>query len=77
MSQIIRAEHVQSEADLERKWLIGSDRIGLTAGTSTPDETVDAVEIRLRELMGGFCVTNARMSRFSRVRIDTWLKDGE
>lgn len=44
------AHHVQSAADIQPEWLAGRARIGLTAGTSTPDATIDAVETRLREL---------------------------
>ncbi|MGB7344382.1 MAG: 4-hydroxy-3-methylbut-2-enyl diphosphate reductase [Pirellulaceae bacterium] len=52
----VPAHHVQSAADLQPEWLvdhqgIGQLRIGLTAGTSTPDATIDAVEQRLRELV--------------------------
>ncbi len=36
--------HVQSAADLCLDWFAPDDRIGLTAGTSTPDEVIDAVE---------------------------------
>ena len=45
-----RAVHVQTAADLNAIDLAGQSRIGLTAGTSTPDETIDAVERRIREL---------------------------
>lgn len=39
----IRVFHVQSAADLKREWFGADDRIGLTAGTSTPDDSIDAV----------------------------------
>jgi len=39
---------VQSEADLNPQWFRGIDQVGLTAGTSTPDETIRAVEERLK-----------------------------
>jgi 4-hydroxy-3-methylbut-2-enyl diphosphate reductase IspH len=45
-----RAFHVQSADDLDPSWFAGCATIGLTAGTSTLDETVDAVETRLRRL---------------------------
>jgi 4-hydroxy-3-methylbut-2-enyl diphosphate reductase len=42
--------HVESADDIQREWLSGRDRIGVTAGASTPDAAVDAVVARLREL---------------------------
>ncbi|MEM6470540.1 MAG: 4-hydroxy-3-methylbut-2-enyl diphosphate reductase [Planctomycetota bacterium] len=43
----VDAFHVQSPADLPKSELSKHSRIGLTAGTSTPDETIDAVEAAL------------------------------
>ena len=39
-----RAHHVQSAADLSPAWFTACTTIGLTAGTSTLDETIDEVE---------------------------------
>jgi len=36
--------HVQGLADLRAEWFAGAETVGLTAGTSTPDATIDAVE---------------------------------
>lgn len=44
-----RVHHVQSPADLQPAWFQAADTVGLTAGTSTPDDVIDAVEDRLRE----------------------------
>ncbi len=44
-----RVHHVQTEADLRREWFRARDVVGVTAGTSTPDEVIDAVEQRLQE----------------------------
>ncbi len=45
-----RVHHVQTAADVEPGWLDGANVVGLTAGTSTPDDVIDLVEARLREL---------------------------
>jgi 4-hydroxy-3-methylbut-2-enyl diphosphate reductase len=45
-----RVYHVQTEADVRNEWLHGADVVGLTAGTSTPDEVIDRVEARLRSV---------------------------
>jgi 4-hydroxy-3-methylbut-2-en-1-yl diphosphate reductase len=45
-----RVHHVQSANDLRADWFEGTETVGLTAGTSTPDGTIDAVEQWLREL---------------------------
>ena len=39
-----QVRHVQSATDLRSGWFTERDTIGLTAGTSTPDETIAAVE---------------------------------
>ena len=44
-----RVHHVQTDADLRPEWLDGAEVIGLTAGTSTPDEVIDRVEVRIRK----------------------------
>jgi 4-hydroxy-3-methylbut-2-enyl diphosphate reductase len=43
-----RVHHVQSEGDLRSEWFAGAATVGITAGTSTPDEVIDAVEQWLR-----------------------------
>lgn len=40
----VRALHVQSASDLDPAWFTGCETVGLTAGTSTLDETIDEVE---------------------------------
>lgn len=43
-----RVYHVQTDADVRAEWFAGADVVGLTAGTSTPDEVIDRVEARIR-----------------------------
>jgi len=43
-----RVHHVQTEADLRPEWIAGANIVGVTAGTSTPDEVIDRVEAVLR-----------------------------
>jgi len=43
-------EHIQTAADLREDWFEGIEIVGLTAGTSTPDSVIEAVEARLREI---------------------------
>lgn len=45
------AYHIEGPEELEPSWFAGAQRIGLTAGASTPDESIDAVEARIRELL--------------------------
>jgi 4-hydroxy-3-methylbut-2-en-1-yl diphosphate reductase len=47
-----RVHHVQSADDLNPSWFIQDETIGITAGTSTPDAVIDAVETRLAALSG-------------------------
>ena len=39
-----RVHHVQTAADLHGEWLCADDTVGITAGTSTPDSVIVAVE---------------------------------
>lgn len=43
-----RVHHVQTEADLIPAWFREAHIVGITAGTSTPDEVIDRVERRIR-----------------------------
>lgn len=45
------AYHIEGPDELQREWFEGVNRIGLTAGASTPDYSIDQVEARLRELL--------------------------
>ena len=45
-----QVHHVQTGSDLQAHWFSNAARIGLTAGTSTPDDEIDRVERRIREL---------------------------
>jgi 4-hydroxy-3-methylbut-2-enyl diphosphate reductase len=45
------AHHIEGPDELEASWFAGAERIGLTAGASTPDYSIDEVESRLRELL--------------------------
>jgi len=47
-----RVHHVQTDADVRPEWLDAANVVGLTAGTSTPDEVVDGVEARIRLCAG-------------------------
>jgi 4-hydroxy-3-methylbut-2-enyl diphosphate reductase len=43
-----RVHHVQTDADLRSEWFDAANVVGLTAGTSTPDDVIDRVEARIR-----------------------------
>ena len=45
-----RVHHVQTEADLYSDWFANAGTVGITAGTSTPDEIIERVERRIREM---------------------------
>jgi 4-hydroxy-3-methylbut-2-enyl diphosphate reductase len=42
-----RVHHVQGVADLNDNWFRPEDTVGITAGTSTPDSVIQAIESRL------------------------------
>jgi len=45
-----RVYHVESDADVRPEWFGAAGVVGLTAGTSTPDDVIDRVEARIRVL---------------------------
>jgi 4-hydroxy-3-methylbut-2-en-1-yl diphosphate reductase len=45
-----RAYQVERPDDLRPEWLSGARTVGLTAGTSTPDETIEAVRAALEQI---------------------------
>jgi 4-hydroxy-3-methylbut-2-enyl diphosphate reductase len=45
-----RVHHVQTAADLRKEWFRAEDTVGITAGTSTPDSVIVAVEETIRAL---------------------------
>jgi 4-hydroxy-3-methylbut-2-en-1-yl diphosphate reductase len=47
-----RVHHIQSAADLREDWFQAADAVGITAGTSTPDSVIAAVEKALGALAG-------------------------
>jgi 4-hydroxy-3-methylbut-2-enyl diphosphate reductase len=46
-----RVHHIQTEADIRSEWIAGAATVGVTAGTSTPDDLIDRVERQLRALV--------------------------
>jgi len=48
-----RVHLLQGAGDLRPEWFEGAEVAGLTAGTSTPDDVIDAVEARMRDIAKG------------------------
>jgi len=46
----LRVHHVQTSEDLREAWFEGARTVGVTAGTSTPDSSIEAIEHWLKEL---------------------------
>lgn len=44
-----RVHHIQTAADLRPEWFRETDTVGLTAGTSTPDQLINEVSQRLNQ----------------------------
>jgi 4-hydroxy-3-methylbut-2-enyl diphosphate reductase len=55
-----RVHHVQTEADLRPEWFLGTAVVGITAGTSTPDEVIERVELWIRQLADGELLSKGR-----------------
>lgn len=46
----VRVHHVQTAEDLRAEWLEGAGTVGITAGTSTPDDVIQHIEQSIQEL---------------------------
>jgi 4-hydroxy-3-methylbut-2-enyl diphosphate reductase len=46
----VRAYHIETADEIDPSWLDSVERLGVTAGASTPDSAVEAVVDRVREL---------------------------
>jgi 4-hydroxy-3-methylbut-2-enyl diphosphate reductase len=42
--------HIENESEIKSSWIRGKQHIGVTAGASTPDEVIEQVVTRLKEL---------------------------
>jgi len=60
-----RVHHVRSEADLRSEWFDATATVGITAGTSTPDEIIESVEQGIRAMTGRQCGRPLAMSLLS------------
>jgi 4-hydroxy-3-methylbut-2-en-1-yl diphosphate reductase len=58
------ALHVESAEELDRAWFSDVEVVGLTAGTSTLDETIDAVQKKLERMRGRSPLS--RIQRYNR-----------
>ncbi len=45
-----RVHHVRTAEELQPEWFSGATVVGITAGTSTPDSLIDAVESRVHQM---------------------------
>jgi 4-hydroxy-3-methylbut-2-enyl diphosphate reductase len=54
-----QVHHVQTAQDLEAGWFVSAESVGITAGTSTPDDVIDGVERRIRELAEGLTLAGS------------------
>jgi 4-hydroxy-3-methylbut-2-enyl diphosphate reductase len=51
-STVADTHQIETAAEIDPAWLEGKEKIGVTAGASTDDETIDEVMARLHELTG-------------------------
>jgi 4-hydroxy-3-methylbut-2-en-1-yl diphosphate reductase len=53
--------HVQTELDIRPEWFVAAGTVGITAGTSTPDEIIDRVDQHIRALAAerAYCASHA------------------
>lgn len=47
----IEAHHIEDPEHLEESWFVGKKHVGITAGTSTPQDVIEAVHARVRAII--------------------------
>ena len=47
----IEAHHIEDPEHLEEAWFVGKKHVGITAGTSTPQDVIEAVHARVRAII--------------------------
>ena len=50
-----RVHHVETDDEVHPEWFEDAEVVGLTAGTSTPDDVIDRVEARIRGISAVVC----------------------
>ncbi len=45
-----RTHHIERAEELQRKWIAGAQRVGITAGASTPNSAIEAVDAALKQI---------------------------
>jgi len=45
-----RTHHIERAEELQREWIAGAKRVGITAGASTPDSAIEAVHAALKQI---------------------------
>ena len=53
-----KVHHIQSPDDIQVNWLNNANKLGITAGTSTPDEIIYAVEDRVQNILANELTKN-------------------
>lgn len=51
-SELIPTYHIETASEIKREWFIKADRVGVTAGASTPDWIIKEVEEFIRNIGG-------------------------
>ena len=54
-----RVHHIQTAADLRPEWFHESDTVGITAGTSTPDNLITAIESHMAFIAAQLAATHS------------------
>src|SRR5918996_3635525 len=72
-----RVHHVQTDAEVRAEWFDGANVVGVTAGTSTPDEMIDRVEAQVRLCADGSASASpgpARQDRQPERRVEIMMR---
>jgi len=49
-ASLVDTHHIEDASELRREWLLGKQRVGITAGASTPDSSIEKLEEKLRAI---------------------------
>ena len=54
----VRTYHIETDQELKKEWFAKAQKVGVTAGASTPDWIIKKVEKRIRDIGGDSCNGN-------------------
>jgi len=70
---LVEAHKIETADELEKDWVLGKEKIGIVAGTSTPDWVVLDVIKKIKDLLGNEKIEIVRVGKKNKFSVDVAL----